>query len=88
MRLQPHGGVRPGQLWLAVAATQTQVQIKALSFGSVIDHMEPRDVAGVLLPAISEGQADRVEAAWAGFTSAQQHASAAVITLEEACNPA
>jgi hypothetical protein len=39
MRLRPLPGVKPAGLWLAVATPQAQVQIKALSFGSVVDHM-------------------------------------------------
>jgi len=48
MRLIPREGVRPGAVWLAVAAPASQVQIKALSFGSVVDHMNPWDVETVM----------------------------------------
>jgi hypothetical protein len=52
MRLIPREGVRPGAVWLGVATPQVQAQIEALSFGSVVDHMNPWDVEAVLVPAI------------------------------------
>jgi hypothetical protein len=52
MRLIPREGVRPGAVWLGVATPQVQAQIEALSFGSVVDHMNPWDVEAVLVGAV------------------------------------
>lgn len=64
MRLVPNSDVRPGALWLAVATPQVQSQIKALSFGSVVDHMNPWDVESVIVPVFNDSLAARVEQAW------------------------
>lgn len=64
MRLTPREGVLPAALWFAVASPQVQAQIKAQSFGSVIDHMNPWDVEEVLLPPIEHATAQQAEKAW------------------------
>jgi hypothetical protein len=64
MRLTPRAGTRAAALWLAVASPQVQAQIKTLSFGSVIDHMNPWDVEEVLLPPVDSARARRVSDAW------------------------
>lgn len=69
MRLVPKAGERPGALWLGVAAPRTQIQIKSLSFGSVVDHMNPWDVADVRLPPVPDDLAEVVESAWDDFAS-------------------
>jgi len=67
MRLTPHPGVRPGALWLAVSSSQAQAQIKALSFGSVVDQVNPGDVAEIYLPRVRDEVAREVERAWELF---------------------
>lgn len=64
MRLTPHAGVRPGAVWLGVASKQAQSQIKALSFGSVVDHMNPWDVEDVVVPKVNDSLASAAEEAW------------------------
>ncbi len=59
MRLFPHDDTHPGALWLSIAVPQTQVQIKSLSYGSVIDHMNPWDVAALRVPQLPNELADR-----------------------------
>jgi hypothetical protein len=70
MRLVPHPGVHPGSLWLAVAAPESQVQIKSLSFGSVIDHMKPWDVETLRVPPVDDEMAGTVLSAWRSFADA------------------
>lgn len=70
MRLRPHAGVRPAALWLAVAAAQTRLQINALSFGSVVDHMNPWDVEDLMLPPVGDDLAEEAEHAWEDFAAA------------------
>jgi hypothetical protein len=84
MRLRPRPGVNPGAVWLAIAAHQSRLQINALSFGSVIDHMNPWDVEDVIVPVVSDAVAQEAEAAWSVFSAASTNVSAAVATLEAA----
>lgn len=70
MRLVPHAGVHPGALWLAIAAPESQVQIKSLSFGSVIDHMNPWDVTALRVPPVDDEMAGTVLSAWRSFADA------------------
>jgi hypothetical protein len=84
MRLRPRPGVSPGAVWLAIAAHQSRLQINALSFGSVIDHMNPWDVEDVIVPVVTEAMAQEAEAAWSVFSAASTSISAAVATLEAA----
>ncbi len=70
MRLRPRAGVRPAALWLAVAAAQTRLQINALSFGSVVDHMNPWDVEDLMLPPVGDDLAEEAEQAWEEFATA------------------
>lgn len=63
-------GVHPGALWLAIAAPESQVQIKSLSFGSVIDHMNPWDVAALRVPPVDDEMAGTVLSAWRSFADA------------------
>ena len=72
MRLRPRAGVSPGALWLATAARQTRLQINALSFGSVIDHMNPWDVEEVIVPGVPDSMARSAEHAWDRFAHAAE----------------
>jgi hypothetical protein len=83
MRLRPLPGVKPAGLWLAVATPQAQVQIKALSFGSVVDHMIASDVEGVWLPPVPPTAVAIAERAWADLVQARRLGSEAVALLEE-----
>jgi hypothetical protein len=82
MRLTPRQGVRPGSLWLAVATALTRLQINALSFGSVVDHMNPWDVEAILVPPIATSDAIAAEKSWSRFSSAAADIAAAVEYLE------
>lgn len=82
MRLTPRAGVRPGALWLAIAGRQSRVQINALSFGSVIDHMNPDVVEEIILPRIDDTAAQEAEDAWQLFSEATCAMREAVSLLE------
>ena len=84
MRLIPKTGCRPGAVWLGVAAHRTQVQIKALSFGSVVDHMNPWDVEEIILPPVSDSLAIQVETAWSDYADSVAKASDAVALVDNA----
>ncbi|SEB45801.1 hypothetical protein SAMN04489727_1911 [Amycolatopsis tolypomycina] len=83
MRLVPRRGVRPGAVWLAVATPQVQAQIKALSFGSVVDHMNPWDVEQVIVPDIEDPLAKKAESAWEDFARSTELIGQAVARLEQ-----
>jgi hypothetical protein len=82
MRLTPRGDVRPGALWLAVTARQSRIQINALSFGSVVDQVNPGDVENILLPRVDETPAQEAEDAWQLFSEAASAMREAVSLLE------
>ena len=87
MRLTPRDGVRAGALWLAVASQQAQVQIKALSFGSVVDHMNPWDVEKVTVPIVDDDLVNAAEAAWQKFADANHLAQKASFEVERLSQP-
>jgi hypothetical protein len=84
MRLTPRPGIRPGALWLAIAARPTRLQINALSFGSVIDHMNPWDVEDLLVSDVPDHDAENAENAWADLSQAVSDITSAVHDLETA----
>lgn len=83
MRLVPHSGVRSGAVWLAVAARQSKAQINALSFGSVVDQVNPDDVERIVVPIVSDHDAGEAEDAWRLFGNAATLMDEAVALLED-----
>ncbi|MFD3757483.1 hypothetical protein [Streptomyces sp. NPDC058622] len=81
-RLIPRDGVSPGALWLAVSAMQSQLQIKSLSFGSVIDHMDARDIDSITLPPLDEEMGKQAEHAWDCFAEANAELSSSIALLQ------
>ncbi|MGH3967627.1 MAG: hypothetical protein ACRDTV_05795 [Mycobacterium sp.] len=84
MRLTPQAGVSPAALWLAIAAGQTRIQINALSFGSVVDHMNPWDVEDLWIPTVDDDLVAEAEQAWRDFSVASSVLAASVASLEAA----
>jgi hypothetical protein len=70
MRLHPRRNVRPGAVWLAMASRHVRTQVNALSFGSVVDQLNPTDVERVIVPVVDDGMARGAEKAWASFSRA------------------
>jgi hypothetical protein len=83
MRLRPRTGVDPVALWLAVATPYAQVQIKALSFGSVVDHMNPWDVEDIWLPPVPAGAVATAWQAWAALVQGRKGNEEVVARLED-----
>ena len=83
MRLASRPGVRPGAVWLALAARQSKAQINALSFGSVVDQVNPDDVERIVVPSVSDSSAREAEAAWELFGTAATLMNEAVALLED-----
>lgn len=84
VRLQPHDGTAPGALWLSVASPQVQLQLRALTFGSVVDHLAAEDVDAVLLPPVPGELAARAETAWWEFDAVSVLTEAAIAQFEAA----
>lgn len=84
MRLTPQAGVSPAALWVAIVAGQTRLQINALSFGSVVDHMNPWDVEDLWIPAADDDLTAQAEQAWSDFSLASLALATSVATLEAA----
>ena len=82
MRLTPREGVRPGALWLAIAARRSRAQISALSFGSVVDQINPGDIDQIILPPVDGPAGKEAEDAWELFAEAASAMSRAVSLFE------
>lgn len=82
MRLTPRPGIPAASLWLAIATPQVRMQINALSFGSVIDHMNPWDVEDIFVPMVDPELAAEAQDAWALFDKANERQREATSTLE------
>jgi hypothetical protein len=59
------------------------VQIKALSFGSVVDHMNPWDVEDIWLPPVPAGAVATARQAWAELVQGRKGNEEAVARLED-----
>lgn len=88
-RAIPKEGVNPGWLYLAIKCSAVQVQLKALSCGSVVDALYPDAMKSVVLPSQDIGDGERVAQAWELFGKAQAEEDTAVRLfnekLDEAC---
>jgi hypothetical protein len=82
VRLRPHGNTSAGGLWLASATPQAQLQLRSLTFGSVVDHLAAEDVAGIVLPPVPDALALRAESAWARFDLAEARLGEVVAQVE------
>lgn len=82
MRVSPNQGVNPGWLFLAFAAWQAQVQVKARACGSVVDTVYPSDLEDVVLPPMDERRGSIALQAWHDFASASALESSAVADVE------
>lgn len=71
-RLVPRDGTSPGWLWLAAHTWQAQVQIKALSSGSVVDSTFSWDMESVILPPVLDVDGAAVTAFWEKFAEARR----------------
>ena len=87
MRLRPRAGVDAAGLWLAVASAEARLQLNALSFGSVVDHMNPGDVENIWVPQVDPADAVSAKDAWLRFSNAAVEMEHAVALLETFISP-
>lgn len=89
-RLVPRDGVDPGWLYLATMCATSQLQLKTLACGSVVDALYPDAIAGVVLPPKDHGSGEAMATAWGWFGEAQEAEESAVeaieLALDEACS--
>ncbi len=83
MRVRARPGVNPGWLYLSLAASQVQAQVKAGAFGSVVDVVDPDGLDTVVLPPPAHGsQGDDALICWQDFAEASRLEDLAVRRLE------
>ena len=70
-RVIPNPGVDAGWLYLALATSHAQIQLKATASGSVVDSTFSWDMEGVLLPPVLGIDGTRALELWAGFAHAK-----------------
>jgi hypothetical protein len=83
-RLAPNPRVDQGWLWLAARTWQTQVQIKALAAGSVVDSTYPVDLESVILPPAGGVNGKVITAAWEEFAKARAAEAKAISVVDQA----
>ena len=83
-RLVPRSGTDPGWLWLAARSWHTQVQLKALASGSVVDATYPADIESVILPPEHGVDGATVTDAWNKFADGRMAEARAIALVEEA----
>ncbi|UKA69186.1 hypothetical protein LFT44_21915 (plasmid) [Arthrobacter sp. FW306-05-C] len=64
MRIKCLPGTNPGSLFLAFSTRQAQLQVRALSCGSVVDAVYSGDVENIILPQIPEESGRAAFEAW------------------------
>ncbi|WP_157845498.1 hypothetical protein [Kitasatospora phosalacinea] len=82
MRVQPNPGINSGWLYLAFAAPQIQMQVKACSAGSVVDAVNPSDLGEVILPPVDDLFGGSASECWEDFAEASKAESRAINLLE------
>ena len=82
MRIRPKHARDAGALYLSLASQVAQVQIKAMAYGSVIDHTHPWDIESVAIPKLDGGLGREASNAWSGFAKAAALMQEAVNQIE------
>lgn len=86
MRVVPKGGIHAGYLHAALMVQETQVQLKSVATGSVVDALDDTTAASVLIPrggAAEEGLGERVDAAYEQWADAHRLIEKAAGAFEE-----
>jgi hypothetical protein len=86
MRVVPKPGIHPGYLHAALMVQETQVQLKSVATGSVVDALDDTTAAGVLIPRAGQAEDDlgtRVDAAYEEWAQAHRLIERAAAAFEE-----
>lgn len=82
MRVRPREGVNPGWLFLALSTEQAQAQIRSATYGAVVDVVDARRLADVLLPNPDSDLGDRALTCWGQLELAGELEREAIDELE------
>lgn len=87
MRAAPKAHINPGFLYAVLRSPYVQLQLKACATGSVVDALEPRTIANVHVPLLSDADqnelGDLVQDAWERIAESERLSSRTVEALEE-----
>jgi hypothetical protein len=82
-RVIPKARVDVGWLYAALKSAQCQVQLKAFSSGSVVDHTYPADMARVVLPSKGNFDGTNIMTAWRMLGAAQEAEDETIRQLDQ-----
>jgi len=85
-RLNPKKTVDRGWFYLAIRSYHTQIQLRALACGSVVDALYEKDIESVVLPPALNADTRKIRNAWDLFAKAQVEENNAIIELENIIN--
>lgn len=84
-RLVPKPKVNAGWLFLALRTQHSQIQIKSMASGSVVDSTFPEDMEQVVLPPqLDSVNGDEIQHYWELFALAKEYENKAVSIMEDA----
>jgi hypothetical protein len=83
-RVIPNSEADVGWLFLALRSWTSQIQLKSMASGSVVDSTFPGDMEAVLIPPKNHGNAEHIPALWEKFAEAQRLENEALALVEDA----
>lgn len=83
-RVVNNSNVDAGWLYLALRSWTSQIQLKSLASGSVVDSTFPWDMESVILPTTTNGKFKGVLSTWEKFATAQRSENEALALIERA----
>ena len=75
-------------MWLATATPQVQLQLRALTFGSVVDHLAAGDVDRILLPPVDAEAGTSAWRAWQQLGRAEALIESSLLDLDRSMREA
>lgn len=88
VRLQPLDQSAAGAMWLATSTPQVQLQLRALTFGSVVDHLAAEDVDRILLPPVDADAGTSAWRAWQQLGRAEALIESCLLDLDRSMREA
>ncbi|MFT4210747.1 MAG: hypothetical protein QM626_02660 [Microbacterium sp.] len=82
MRVRPKEGVDPGWIFLAMSCSQVQAQVKAGTYGAVVDVVDARRLPDILIPPPNEDLAQQASQCWKDFESARALEDEAIALIQ------
>ena len=85
MRVIPRPGIHPGYLHAALMVQETQIQLKSVATGSVVDALDASTTASVIIPRVGDAEENlgkRVDAAYEKWADAHRLLDSAASVFE------